>query len=111
MLGVRVYELQGDGEDREVGRIVLSDGRIAPSAFTPVLLQILVAPAAGPRSGGRPVKADEDPEAFLDNLRWRYSGAYLRCGAPEEMGDVRLTEECLTALDRARAAMKETGEE
>jgi hypothetical protein len=81
---VRVFELQEGAIDKEIGMLRLEDGHVIPSSDDVLLLQILSYPAAGPATDWEPVTAKGDPEKFLENLRFRYHGAYLRVSAPEE---------------------------
>lgn len=85
MFGVKIYELQADGEDRCIGTIALRDGKLIPSSSNGVLLQMLHVAVAGPKSGGKPIAAKDDPEIFLDCLRYRYHGMYLRATQPQEL--------------------------
>lgn len=88
---VEVHDLAPDGQDRIAGILRLRGGAVAAEPATKLLRSILAEPVYDPRGGGV-WDAEQDPEKFLDALRFQYTSAYLRASKPiddesEDEGD------------------------
>jgi 2'-5' RNA ligase len=86
---VKIHILQ-DGRDLVAGTLTLEGGKIvAEPADMQRLRHILETPIPEYRTM-QPLDARSDPEGFLRNLQFTYSGAYLRAGEVEEGGGMQL---------------------
>lgn len=86
MLGVTIHEYE-NGKDRIVGSIYLGadDQLHCYPADDTLLHSILTTPARGNKYNPKPILPGDDPQQFLDNLRYMYRSPYLRATAPVEI--------------------------
>lgn len=84
MKGVRIFGTDDNGNQVEIGRLLLKAGKVIPSNKATALETILEGAVPLADESGQ-VRATDDPEKFLEGLRYKYSGSYLRAGPVEEL--------------------------
>lgn len=81
---VTILGVSSTGEDKEVGTITLSGDKLIPDPLGDSTLQsILSAPVYDVKTKSD-VSPVDDPETWMENLRFKYRSAYLRATAPEQ---------------------------
>lgn len=73
-----------DADNRTAGVVRWDGERLSVAPDVPWLRAVLDEAIVLPAKGGMRVVTAEEPEAFLDGLRFHYKSPYLRATAPEE---------------------------